>query len=398
MVHKHIVIGEEKERLSLRIKSILECHKDKSSDVSDESDQKAQDENGLLTDTNFSLVKDTKELFSYLDYSGQNEIYKVLMIFDGDGIFRDDFSKIFKRLEKEGCFPPVLIVTSNPDHLYNEIGKNSNWRSNCLISKPDAFENALFLMLDKGNSNFELYNTKQQLRHCSKIAFVGELTSSIVHDLGNPLTLIEGNSDKISKLLSKDEWDLQMVTKAVDRIKFGNQRIKKLVKKMKNFTRKEGFSLTNGSMEEILDNVLILLSKKLSYHGVKIENSIPESFPSFWGDVDSIEQVFMNLISNACDSMEKFNNCKIFLDGNSDKDFIYISVRDTGSGISDQDLKDIFAPFFTTKGKDQGTGLGLSICKQIVMDNKGSIEVSSELGKGTVFTVKLPRYYEEKVS
>ena len=142
-------------------------------------------------------------------------------------------------------------------------------------------------------------------------------------------------------------------------------------------------------MSEVLSNAQSLVESKVTTSGVKIQLEVPSDAPKIWCDSSSLEQVFVNLISNAIDAMKNSTNKKIKISVGSFGEHILISVRDTGPGIKKENLEDIFRPFFTTKAAGEGTGLGLSICKQIIDKHHGEISVESDLGVGTVFTIKL---------
>lgn len=268
-----------------------------------------------------------------------------------------------------------------PDNLIpaNELGDVIRYRNMMLQSLRGYQEN-----LEK-----KLDEAKQQIIHQAKIATMGELTAGITHDLNNPLTIIQGHVQKMIVTLEIVPPPVDSIRQSVEKINFAAERIQKLVSRMNKFNRFE-FKLSEGVLvSEVLSNAQSLVESKVTTSGVKIQLEVPSDAPKIWCDASSLEQVFVNLISNAIDAMKNSTNKEIKISVGSFGEHILISVSDTGPGIKRENLEDIFRPFFTTKAAGEGTGLGLSICKQIIDKHHGEISVESDLGVGTVFTIKL---------
>jgi signal transduction histidine kinase len=259
--------------------------------------------------------------------------------------------------------------------------------------------------------------TQSQLVQSEKMASLGQLVAGIAHEINNPVTFISAGVDslntnleevrqvlaiyhritlnnveeklkEIEKLKEKIEYNeaIREINKLIDSIRTGTERTTEIVKGLRTFSRLDEDVLKITDIHEGLDSTLILLRNK--YKGrIEIEKQ--------YGDVPEIEcypgqlnQVFMNLLSNAIDAIVEKGT--ITINTSKSNKSIRISIKDTGRGISENIRTKIFDPFFTTKEVGQGTGLGLSICHSIIEKHYGSIEVKSEIGKGSEFVIMLP--------
>jgi signal transduction histidine kinase len=149
------------------------------------------------------------------------------------------------------------------------------------------------------------------------------------------------------------------------------------------------------SLAELMEEVLGFLGKEAEYRSIEVTVDIPDDIPTLYTDRGKLQQIFLNIINNAFAAMEDGGRLTIKASP-VDPDHVAVSIRDTGCGISPNDLKQIYDPFFSTKTRMGGTGLGLSITYGLVGEIGGQIEVDSQVGEGTCFTVKLPLRIEEK--
>ncbi|HAW49628.1 TPA: hypothetical protein DCX16_01555 [bacterium] len=224
----------------------------------------------------------------------------------------------------------------------------------------------------------EMVKTKEELAISEKMAAIGKVCGKISHDLRNPLSIIL-LSTAIAKNKEKDEKNLEII-KRVERA--GNT-MERLIEEITDFTKEIKIKKEMIELTRTLENALFLFEDRL----VNIEKEVQISFSSpISADQRRLEQVFLNLISNAIQAMNEKGKIEIKIE--KEGDFVKIEVSDTGPGIPDEIKEKIFEPFFTTKTK--GIGLGLSIVKEIVEKHGGYIEVSSTLGKGSSFKIFLP--------
>jgi signal transduction histidine kinase len=230
---------------------------------------------------------------------------------------------------------------------------------------------------------------RQQLLQAQRLSSVGELASSIAHEFNNILTTILNSA----KLGSRNP-DTAEKQQAFDRIVKAGQRAAAIVAGMLGFARKGGTHRQHCDVARLVEEVLILTEKDLSKNRVHVETKF-HARPVAWVVPGQIEQILVNLVLNARQAMSGGGRLKIEVRESAEADTAEIRVSDTGQGIPPDQLRMIFEPFFTTKQPDEygrgGTGLGLSVCRQIIEQHHGRIRVESVVGKGSTFTVKLPK-------
>ena len=165
-------------------------------------------------------------------------------------------------------------------------------------------------------------------------------------------------------------------------------RIRKLVDQLLNFARKTPPKMENININEVVEGVFPLLAfHKLPEHKIEVSKEYYPNLGPIKGDLNQLQEVFVNLFVNAYQAMSEGGKLSVKTN-NIQNLFAEVKISDTGAGISANDIKSIFMPFFTTK--KIGTGLGLSICYNIIKNHNGVVDVESEIGKGTTFTIRLP--------
>ena len=232
----------------------------------------------------------------------------------------------------------------------------------------------------------ELKRMEEQLVRKEKLATIGQLASGVGHELRNPLGVI-GNSTYYLNIKLKDADE--KVRKHIEIQQREVNRANKIISDLLDFSRVRPPALEEGNVNSIIKGTLA--DFKLP-ENISVETHLNAELPRILVDPDQIRQVFLNLISNAVQVMPEGGRLDIKT-GVKD-DFAEIMLRDTGEGIPKEHLQKIFEPLFTKKAK--GIGLGLSIVKGIVEGHKGKIEVESEVGEGTTFTIKLPLQRKEE--
>ena len=211
----------------------------------------------------------------------------------------------------------------------------------------------------------------------NRLVHIGELTSRITHDMRNPLTVIINYSTMIQKN-SKNKLD----RKSLEQLALIESEARKMFRQMEdvlNYVKLPPLKLQNHSLHDILKKVIENIQTD---DGVEIH--LPKSNPQIICDIDKLEIVFVNLITNAVEAINGTGT--ITINAKTTPDDVIIEVEDSGPGIAKEDIEKIFEPLFTTK--QTGTGLGLSSCKNIIERHRGTISVGNE---PTTFTIKLPR-------
>ena len=228
----------------------------------------------------------------------------------------------------------------------------------------------------------ELKDAQDQLIQSAKLASLGEMAAGIAHEVRNPLTSIRGFADLIYKSLPDDDKIKNYSKVVVDEVK----RLSIIVKNILDFARKAEPDGEPVDLNDLIEGLIVLVEKDSSYNKVEINLDLDPNLPSVMADGTQIKQVFLNLAQNAIQAMSDGGSLTISSKKSSDR--VEVSFVDQGSGIPAEQLDKIFDPFFTTK--DEGTGLGLSVSYRIIENHRGSIEVTSEMGVGTTFKVRLP--------
>jgi len=233
---------------------------------------------------------------------------------------------------------------------------------------------------------------ERSLRQSEKLATVGQLSSGLAHEIGTPLNIISGRAE-LTKRKPNDKGGVQ---KNQDVILQQTERITRIIQQLLGFVRKKKPEQKTLNIQGLLETTLDFLDHQIEKKGVEVAMDIPANVPSVVGDGDQLQQVFLNLFLNAIQAMPDGGTLRLSasskriskegLDG--EREYVEISVKDTGIGMEREILQNIFNPFFTTK--DTGTGLGLMVSHGIIQDHEGWIEVESEVGKGSAFRVYLP--------
>jgi signal transduction histidine kinase len=229
----------------------------------------------------------------------------------------------------------------------------------------------------------ELIAAQEQLLHSEKMAAIGELVTSVAHEMRSPLSSIKLNLQIIGRSLERETALFEHYQIAIDQV----EQMERMFSDLLNYSKPLDIRRKEISVEDLVDKCVQELAGEIVARNVAIERTIPEELPPIIGDPDKIEQVLVNVLKNALDASERNGKIDVLAsteEGDSGS-MVIIAVKDHGAGISQRNLKNIFQPFFTTKKR--GTGLGLAIVKKIMDAHRGDIAVSSEQGRGT--TVRL---------
>lgn len=241
----------------------------------------------------------------------------------------------------------------------------------------------------------ETDSLRQQLLQAQRLSSVGELASSVAHEFNNVIATIIN----FAKIGMKGGTPANQ-TQAFEKILRGGQRAAAVVNSMLGFARNNAAGRENTDIVHLVEEVLLLTEKDLSKHRIHLDKKWT-SQP--WAVVvpGQIEQILVNLVINARQAMPNGGRLRIEVGENPTGDTVEIKIADTGTGIAPENLRQIFEPFFTTKTPDEygrgGSGLGLSVCRQIIEQHHGRIRVESVVGKGSTFTVKLPKRLPEDI-
>jgi len=233
----------------------------------------------------------------------------------------------------------------------------------------------------------ELEKREGQLLQSEKLASLGVLISGVVHELGNPLNNISLMAQTYLSLYDMlgDEEKKNFMGDILNQ----SERIRKIMHNLLDFSRQKKQELEEHDPGKLVDTSLSLVINHMKLANVELHKTIAPDLPRLYVDAPQIEQVLINLYVNAIQAMPEGGDLYVEVDRDPDRDAVIIRVRDTGHGIPQEILPNIFDPFFSTKGT-KGTGLGLSVSYGIIRQHDGEITVESQEGQGTTFTIRLP--------
>jgi signal transduction histidine kinase len=240
-------------------------------------------------------------------------------------------------------------------------------------------------------AELEIAQQRSQLTHLSRVSMLGELSGSIAHEIGQPLTAIRSNAHAAQRLLSQSEPDLKELREILKDIVADDQRAAEVIHRLRQLLKRGEVQFQPLSANEIVEDVLKVLRSELIDRDVTVHSELAPSLPILQGDRVELQQVLINLVTNACDAMADMSRearaltIRTGLDGN---DFVLVSVRDAGPGIAEGKLEQVFEPFFTSKAN--GLGLGLSICRTIINAHGGKLWAEHNSARGATFHLLLP--------
>lgn len=295
----------------------------------------------------------------------------------------------FHQLKQEGDRPVIESILKDKDGNLIPV----EIRSFSIYDDEGNFLRTLSIIRDIR----EIKELQNSLIHAGRLAAIGELASGIAHDINNPLAVLLLANEVALLTIDKCEDAktelVEQLEKALQDIGRASRVIQKLADHLRNFSRGTVEKHEPVNVAEILGDALFITQNKTIKSKTTIINEVGTTGYYTNGAPNQLEQVFVNLIANACDAMMDSENPQLTIAINPETrdniEYWHCSIADTGAGIPEHIREHIFESFFTTKEKGKGTGLGLSICRGIIDNHEGIIEVKSELGNGTTFSVLL---------
>jgi PAS domain S-box-containing protein len=246
----------------------------------------------------------------------------------------------------------------------------------------------------------EVVEKETQLIQAGKMTTLGVMAAGMAHEINQPLNVIQVCADFFLKMLRKGQKieDEDLKTMAND-IVANVERASGVIKHVRDFARQSEPVNSRVNINDPINDVFKVLGHQLKVHDVEVELELDPDVPDIFAEHNRLEQVFINLVSNAIDAMDEKGNRpeisdkekRLTIKSFAENGHVCIKVTDTGVGMSEEVKNKIFEPFYTTKKVGKGTGLGVSISYGIIQDYKGSIEIESEVGKGTTFTLTFPK-------
>ena len=320
-----------------------------------------------------------------------NEIHLIVsQSYDIMGYFSEKEQELIYNNEIELVYP---LKVMNRMSGFVLMGKTDNDEP---FSEQDL--NLLALLFDQAAfaiENTTLYEEQgariKKMYRADRLAILGQLAAGAAHEIRNPLAAIRSTIQYLGKGMKNDPDNMEMVNELMEEV----DRINKIVQGLLSFSKSSELETAKIDIEQLLRQTLILLNNKISQEQVKVDFDVKTKNTIVVADASQLKQVFLNIILNAVEAMNECGEKRltISIDGSRQFDFssryLIISFTDTGKGIEQENIENIFNPFYTTK--QDGTGLGLPISFGIVNRHGGEMEANSIPGTGTTILVKLPQ-------
>ncbi|NIM97874.1 MAG: hypothetical protein GTO24_07275 [candidate division Zixibacteria bacterium] len=248
----------------------------------------------------------------------------------------------------------------------------------------DIVAREVAIIIERREAEVEKSKLQEQLRHADRLATIGQLAAGVAHELNEPL----GNALGFAQLAKKCPGLPEQAEQDIEKAIIASLHAREVIKKLMLFARRMPPKKTQVNLNKLVEEGLYFLESRCAKEGIELSRSLAPDLPEITADPGQLTQVLVNLIVNAVQAMPEGG--KLTVKTRAGEGHVSLLVEDTGVGISDEVIKKLFIPFFTTKDVSQGTGLGLSVVHGIVSSHGGSINVQSKVGRGTSFQVKLP--------
>jgi two-component system NtrC family sensor kinase len=383
LAQKDVVRAVGEENLET-LRSYLNKYSNAVEDVRMNSDHNPQRESNLRAAGR--KLKEFSENITRIERTNVNDIFarsKSIVFFSFMVIFL--FAILASHLMSQQILKPLRAIEeltkSISEGKFKKIEVRSTGELGSLIS-------AINSMSD------ELRYREEQLIQSKKLASLGILTAGVAHELTNPLNNISMIAQTYMELY--DKLGKEERVELMNKVEGETERIKDIVRNLLDFSKPKEAELEEADINQVIHKTLKLVQNILDISNIDTRLNLDRQNPRVFIDENQIQQVLVNLITNAGQAMPHGGTLFIATRYGSNRDSVEITVMDTGKGIPPELLPHVFDPFFSTKGEG-GTGLGLSVSYGIIKNHKGEIRVESKVGTGTTFTIELPTYKREEI-
>ncbi len=323
----------------------------------------------LLTNHNYVVVDANPEVSKIINIEKDRLIGKdVREILNIDPI-EESYEEYLQQLKENGQATFLKTFTSYGEKVqYVELSSKYNLLSN--------------LNLTIIRDITDQIDMQEQLRKSDTLSVVGELAAGIAHEIRNPMTALKGFIQLLENSVGEDhEMYFNVITSEF-------QRIESIITEFLVLAKPQAVQYQETNLIKIMKDTVELLSAQAVMHNVQYKERYQEDLPTIVAEPNQLKQVFINVIKNAIEVMKDGGFISICI-REEESDMIHIEIKDEGGGISKDKIKKLGEPFYTTK--ERGTGLGLMVSFKIIKEHKGSVEVESIVGKGTIFHIYLPK-------
>src|SRR6478672_2631727 len=241
-------------------------------------------------------------------------------------------------------------------------------------------------------AELEAARQRHDLAHLARVSTVGELSSSLAHELTHPVTAILSNAQAAQRFLAKDDVDLDEVREILNDIVTQDQRAGEVIHGLRQLLKKGELQehCDDVDLNEVIRDVVNLMRSDVINRNVTLDTDLAQKLPAITGDRVQLQQVLLNLALNGCEALGDYNSSerRLLIASQRENGAVRVSVSDSGSGIPGEKMEQVFERFFTTK--KEGMGLGLSICRTIINAHRGKIWATNNGGGGATFHFSLP--------
>ncbi|UCE42632.1 MAG: PAS domain S-box protein [Candidatus Aminicenantes bacterium] len=303
---------------------------------------------------------------------------------------REERKQVFKKVmageqQEVEDYENIILTKSGEERIIA-------WHNTTLIDE----NSHIFGTLSSGEDITKRKQTEEELIQSEKMVSLGQLAASVVHEVNNPLAGIMVYVKLLQKKFKENNIQVESTEKQLQKMEQELDRTTRIIRNLLTFARQSEPSMNPIDINKALDAALLLVGNQINLENIALEKNFDPDLPQVLADFDKIQQVLLNITLNAIQAMPDGGNLTITSSvaknvkiGDSWTDAVRIDIQDTGIGIPKENLKKLFTPFFTTKEKGKGVGLGLSVVHGIIGKHKGKLDVESEIGVGTTFSIYL---------
>lgn len=374
--HVNIELKDEIEK-RINIQSEIKKSREKYKHIVDNSPDYIMEltKNAVIVSINIPMAK-------YLGHNVQSLVGKNASEVFPEQIFQQRFKLMTKALNTN-------------DIIHSETERNGRYFENIYVPSGNR-ETIQIIIRDKTKRKMaekEKAKLETQMFQQAKLASLGEVATGIAHEINQPLTYINTVIQRIIEDIEINDLDTSIASERLKKSEQQVSRIKSIIDHLRIFGRTQNVIHNEVDLIVVLEDSLLIMSEKIRLKNIKLIKNIDNNLLKIKGNSNKLEQIFINLFSNAIDALKKKENEKeliISIRNSEDNSNVILQISDNGDGMSEEIRKKIFEPFYTTKKIGKGTGMGLSIIYGIVNEHGGKITCESEVGKGTLFSIEFP--------
>jgi len=335
-------------------------------------------------------VQYADRLQAAIEYLGQNKVEVILLdlgLPDSQGL------ETLRKIYAQATELPIVVLTGLNDEMIGVQAVNEGAQDYLIKGQVDThlLRRTIRYAIERKQAEQRERRLQLQLNLSSRLASLGLMVEGIAHEINNPLTSVIGFAQMLAYADIPDD-----AREDAERVSENAQRVADIMKNLLTFARQQKLRRTYTNANHLIEATLEMRAHPLDDSNITVTTQLDSALPSTMADAALLQQAFLNLIVNAETEMRlAHGRGNLLIMTEQISDMIQVSFTDDGPGIAPANLIHLFDPFFSTRGIGQGTGLGLSVCYGIVTEHNGRIDVRSQLGKGSVFTVQLPVVAEE---